>query len=251
MASTSLEIIALLSSFSLFVLPKRGDSGHPGLPLHGAVTRAPHYWFPHPVMSCRALGCGRKSPALELRCPSIPFVWNIAPWELQWESWMTDRLTCGEGGLEKWKSPEKGQFYPFLPLDLWMMDLTSAIPRLLYSLRNKLLFQSRSCCSELKRGTRRGKCLTLLWYWVIWGSLGQLGGLWCSCIGGAIISSWEPNTTACLLGCRCAHGFCAFSSLAQPRRNFTARSPERFVAGWKAAVCFPLSYKGLLWYLLS
>lgn len=68
---------------------------------------------------------------------------------------MTDRLTCGDRGLEEWKSPEKGRFYPFLPLDLWMMDLTAAVPRLLFSLRNKLLFQRRSCCRENRAADSR------------------------------------------------------------------------------------------------
>lgn len=88
------------------------------------------------------------------------------------------------------------------------MDLTAAIPRLLYSGRNRLLFQSRSRCSELKPGARKSKCLTLLQYWVIWGSLSQLGSLWCSCSGRAIISYWEPNTIACLLVC--SWGLCLF-----------------------------------------
>lgn len=56
---------------------------------------------------------------------------------------MTDRLTWGKEG---WRSenPPKKDTPPFLPSDLWMMDLTAAVPRLLYSIRNKLL------CSFLK-----------------------------------------------------------------------------------------------------
>lgn len=106
------------------------------------------------------------------------------------------------------KIPRKRTLLSLLPLDLWMMDLMAAIPRLLYSLRNKLLFQGRSRCSELKPGARRSKCLTLVQYWVMWGSLSQLGSLWCSCSGGAIISYWEPNTIACLSVC--SWGLCLF-----------------------------------------
>lgn len=41
MASASLETTELPPSFSLLVLPKKGDSKHPGLPPHDAMSGAP------------------------------------------------------------------------------------------------------------------------------------------------------------------------------------------------------------------
>lgn len=41
MASASLETAELPPSFSLLVLPKKGDSKHPGLPPHDAMSGAP------------------------------------------------------------------------------------------------------------------------------------------------------------------------------------------------------------------
>lgn len=128
---------AHLSSFSLFVLPKRGYPRQPRLPSRGTAIRTPLSWFPRPIMPCQALGWGRKPLELELGCLHIALVWNFASWELQWKSWMTDRLTFREGGPEKLKYPENRHFYPWLPLDLWMMHLMVGVPWLLYSLRNK------------------------------------------------------------------------------------------------------------------
>lgn len=171
--------------------------------------------------------------------------WTVAWSRGAWASLLLDILFLGNcrGELDEWqgdpwgrragevKIPRKGQFDPFLPSDLCMMDLTAAVPRLLSCLRKKLLFQSRSCCSELKEFT----CSSTVWF----------GGALVSqaVCDAAALGSQTPSLVRLLFVC--LWGLCLFfSNSAQTQLHCS-------VTQRKGCSLLPSHYRRCLWYLLS